>query len=325
MGPGCGPGVGRVPGEEAEDRLGNLGTSPRTCDVDNDGYLAPPCPVVPGQADCNDADGTTHPGAAEELDGADDDCDGRIDNGTAAWDADGDCVCVAPACTGSVNVECQNVTGGDCNDADPQLFPGNAEVCDGLDNNCDQVPDEGLPVLSWWVDVDADGFGSQVAAPTQTCAGAPVGTVANNADCDDLHANVGPFLAEIACDGLDNDCEPSTREGEDHDRDGVDDCFDCDDDDPDKSPALEEVCDDRDNDCDGDADDGLDFDEYWPDADGDGYGNDDADEIDWCEDLWGWVDNDDDCNDNNYWVNPSANEWHCDGVDNDCDNGDACP
>jgi subtilisin family serine protease len=33
--------------------------------------------------------------------------------------------------------------GADCNDADPAIHPGVAELCDGIDNNCDTVTDEG--------------------------------------------------------------------------------------------------------------------------------------------------------------------------------------
>ena len=32
---------------------------------------------------------------------------------------------------------------GDCDDGDPNNYPGNEEVCDGADNDCDTEVDEG--------------------------------------------------------------------------------------------------------------------------------------------------------------------------------------
>ena len=80
---------------------------PVLCDVDGDGFLARYCAEGSDGADCDDADPTSHPGASEALDGADNDCDGVVDEGTEAWDHDGDCVCVAATCTGSNSATCQ--------------------------------------------------------------------------------------------------------------------------------------------------------------------------------------------------------------------------
>ncbi len=71
--------------------------------------------------------------------------------------------------------------GADCDDNDVNNYPGNTEVCNGQDNNCDGVVDEGF-------DVDGDGVTS--------CGG----------DCDDGEANTYPGAPEL-CDGIDNDCD----------------------------------------------------------------------------------------------------------------------
>jgi hypothetical protein len=54
---------------------------------------------------------------------------------------------------------------------------------------------------------------------------------------------------------------------------------------------------------------------YYPDADGDGYGDGQQPAV--CEPKTGYVDNDSDCDDTNPLVHPKAKEY-CDGIDNDC-------
>jgi hypothetical protein len=80
------------------------------------------------------------------------------------------------------------------------------EICNGIDDNCDGVVDEGCTPDSrtWFRDSDQDGYGDKdhsVLAPTQ-----PAGFVADNKDCNDNDASVHPGAAEI-CDGKDNDCD----------------------------------------------------------------------------------------------------------------------
>ena len=128
---------------------------------------------------------------------------------------------------------------GDCDDENPAVNPGAAEICDELDTDCDGiVPDDEA-------DDDFDGF--------PICAG----------DCDDDASDVYPGAVEI-CDGVDNDCVPGGDENEDNDGDGETPCDgDCDDANGAVYSGAEEVCDGFDNDCDGGVDD--------LDADGDGH------------------------------------------------------
>lgn len=83
---------------------------------------------------------------------------------------------------------------GDCNDRDPAVNPGQPEVCNFKDDNCDGDVDEGV---TWtvWRDSDGDGFGDP-RHPVQTC---PVGEALadvslNNRDCDDTDRSRNPAL-----------------------------------------------------------------------------------------------------------------------------------
>ena len=183
--------------------------------------------------------------------------------------------------------------GEDCDDADPANFPGNVEVCDGADNDCDGAPgpDE--------LDDDGDGV--------DECGG----------DCDDADAANFPGNVE-ACDGADNDCDGAPGPDElDDDGDGVDECGgDCDDADPANFPGNVEACDGADNDCGGDVDEGVTL-TFWTDGDADGYG-DAAGPLQACAEPAGAAANDEDCDDGDPSISPAATEV-CDGLDNDCD------
>ncbi len=83
----------------------------------------------------------------------------------------------------------------DCNDDDPAVNPGNAEVCDdGIDNNCDGNVDEDCQITEC-VDADGDGY--------TTCEG-------EYHDCDDTNFHVHPghldTRGRFGSDGVDNDC-----------------------------------------------------------------------------------------------------------------------
>ena len=98
---------------------------------------------------------------------------------------------------------------------------------------------------------------------------------------------------------------------------------DCNDADAAVHPGAAEVCDGKDNNCNGEADgeDELTHTTFYPDGDGDGYGNN-VDPMTSCdESIDGYVSNDGDCDDGNASVHPGAIEV-CNGIDDNC-NGEA--
>ena len=285
-----------------------------TCD-------GPPLPSwLTDNTDCDDGTGTVFPGAPETTaDGIDQDCDGADD---CYQDADVDGVGVALV-IGGTTLDCsasgESDRDDDCDDADPNNSPIQPELCDGQDNDCDTLVDEESILVDYWPDADGDGYGDGSVAPVSVCTGAPAGFVDNPDDCDDTLAIVNPGQPELTCDGLDNDCNVASLDAPDADGDGVAVCTDCDDGDANNYPTNAEVCDGRDNDCDTVADNGLSFVDYWPDADGDGYGNPLASPTNTCSGPpAGQVANNADCDDadgNNHPTNVEV----CDGRDNDCD------
>jgi hypothetical protein len=274
--------------------------------------------------DCDDAEGTTYPGAGESCDGADNDCDATIDEPDAvdadSWyqDDDGDgygdvgttaIACSAPS--GYVGVD------GDCDDLDPLLHPGVDEICDMLDNDCDGDTDEddAVDARSWYADDDVDGYGAGSVAATACYS--PSAMVDNDTDCDDTDPDINPGAVE-ACNLLDDNCDGTNDDGatvtyyRDADADGygipTSTTTGC-------SPPAGYVS--NDDDCNDLSalrnPDTL----WWIDSDHDNYGSASY-SLRQCTQPTGFADDDDDCDDGDSGSHPGATE-SCNGDDDDCD------
>ena len=98
----------------------------------------------------------------------------------------------------------------DCNDQDASVYPGAAELCNGVDDDCDAAIDDLEAGDSdggewFYADADGDGFGDPSAAVTGCMA--PTGYVDNDADCDDSSAAIYPGADDVPRDGVDGDCD----------------------------------------------------------------------------------------------------------------------
>ena len=179
-------------------------------DDDGDGFCeSPPCLNTSEMAaDCNDTYEQINPDATEIPNGFDDDCDGKIDEGTSQYDDDGDGYCENPPCTNTDQME------ADCVDSDANISPKELEICgDGVDNNCNNQVNElnAEGCSTFFLDEDGDTFGV-ISEPQCYCDdGLPPYTGLDTSDCYDENPDANPlqqnFFSEERGDGsFDYDC-----------------------------------------------------------------------------------------------------------------------
>jgi large repetitive protein len=295
---------------------GNVGYK----DEDEDGFAA--C------KECDDTNPDVNPDAVEVCNGIDDNCDLLADDSTAAdastWyrDADDDHFGnpddILMACVQPYGYEPDNT---DCDDTTPRRNPGNAEVCDGLDNNCNDLIDDADPTVegqpTWYRDADNDTWGTD--SDTVVSCATPSGYVGRPGDCDDTSDLFHPEAdGENCTDPNDYNCDGDVSYI-DADSDGFPMCLDCNDANSDINPAETETCNGIDDNCDGLQDDPSSADAltWYQDLDADGAGNAAVSTLA-CNQPYAYVPDNTDCDDTLSIVNPKHKEV-CDGYDNNCD------
>jgi len=173
------------------------------CDPDDDNDSDPDA------TDCDPKDPLINHLVPEMCDGVDNNCNLQIDENGAMGcipyyldnDDDGFGVFETKQCLCDGLSIGTSVKFGDCDDSNPNLSPGAAEVCDDVDNDCDGIIDESC-------DEDGDGW-CNIHIPV---IGFPAICPFGPGDCYDGSDAVNPGMLEDPSDGADNNCDGQVDE-----------------------------------------------------------------------------------------------------------------
>ncbi len=313
FGSGCGSNDTKAANMDADDAAGaDCALVDGFLDDDQDGFGTGAAATVCADAfdllhmaavagDCDDTRSAVYPGAIEDCDGQDNDCDGLVDDEDpdlvldgrdirTTWrDSDGDNF-------GDPDTPlryCQQLPAGtsneptDCDDTLAAVYPRAFEICNGIDDDCDGLIDDADNSLTGaerehaYPDEDDDGFGvSDGAIYVCTLPAGYVGNLDGGEDCDDRNASIYPGAPE-ACDHQDADCDGIIGRN-----------------DPDVDPSVQTL--------------------WYFDADNDGYAGAAVVVADCTRPSFSYHSTADDCDDADRDVNPGEDEV-CNGQDDNCD------
>lgn len=241
---------------------------------------------------------------------------------------------------------------GDCNEFNPNINPGAAEICgDTLDSNCDGQLNDGCSAATWCLDNDQDSYPRSTGCVTQVAQPAYnwISVDGNTEyDCNDTYPTINPGAAEICGDTIDSNCDGQLNDGcaatdwcLDNDSDGFPrstGCvssvtkpankwlpvsgsteYDCNDQVAAINPNATEVCNRKDDNCNGQIDENA-VKVWYLDNDGDGFPRTGG--YSSCfQPAYNWIEwsGPFDCNDQFASINPNAPEVCGDNIDNNCD------
>ena len=169
---------------------------------DTDPEICPTCPELCDKKD-NNGNGIIDEGCPvdNDKDGVynNTDCD---DNDPTVWqilpgysDMDNDgfgYALLLDVCSGNTLPSGFVNINSDCNDNNPLINPNAPEICNGQDDNCDGITDEGCPIID--TDKDKDGYDT-------------------SADCNDNNPLINPGMNENCSTPYDDNCDGLTNEG----------------------------------------------------------------------------------------------------------------